>query len=115
MKKMIGIGVCFFSLLSVAAAQSETISFKLPATAMLGTASLPPGSYTVSESDTNGGASVLTFRGPDGSIRNVLATETEINPVSADRSAVLLKSDGERLRVDKVMIEGRGFAFRVVE
>jgi pectin methylesterase-like acyl-CoA thioesterase len=116
MKKMIGIGVCFFSLLGAAMGQSDAvISFKLPATTMLGATSLPPGNYTVRESDTIGGASVLTFRGPDGSTRNVLAMETEIDAVSADHSAVLLKSDGEHLRVTEVMIEGRGYAFRVAE
>ncbi len=116
MKKIVGIGVCFFSMLGLAAAQSDAVlSFKLPATAMLGTTSLPAGNYTVRESDSVGGSSVLTFRGPDGSIKNVLATETEINPVTADHSAVLLKSDGERLRVTEVMIEGRGYAFRVAE
>src|ERR1700761_4446272 len=116
MKKMIGIGVCLFSLVGAAMAQSDAvISFKLPANTMLGNANLPAGNYTVTELDSNGGSSVLTFRGPDGSTRNVLAMETEISPVTADHSAVVLKSDGERLRVAEVMIEGRGYAFRVAE
>jgi pectin methylesterase-like acyl-CoA thioesterase len=116
MKKMIGIGVCLFSLVGAAMAQSDAvISFKLPSAAMLGAATLPAGNYTVTESDNTGGSSVLVFRGPDGTTRNVLATETEINPVTADHSAVLLKSDGERLHVTEVMIEGRGYAFRVAE
>jgi hypothetical protein len=116
MKKMIGIGVCLFSLVGAAMAQSDAvIGFKLPSATMLGTATLPAGNYTVTESDNTGGSSVLVFRGPDGTTRNVLAMETEINPVTADHSAVLLKSDGERLHVTEVMIEGRGYAFRVAE
>jgi hypothetical protein len=113
MKSIVGIGVFFFSLLGIAAAQS-TVTFTLENPAVIGTTSLPAGHYTVRESLTNGGAALLQFTGPDGLRKNVLAMETSVNGLT-DHSGVILKSDGERLRVDRVLIEGHDYGFKVVQ
>jgi pectin methylesterase-like acyl-CoA thioesterase len=114
MKNIVGMGVFFFSLLGIAAAQS-TITFTLENPAEIGTTSLPAGHYTVRESLSNGGAAVLLFTGPDGLRKNVLATETAATGETVDHSGVILKSDGERMRVDKVMIEGHNYGFQIVQ
>jgi hypothetical protein len=113
MKNIVGIGVFFFSLLGIAAAQS-TVTFTLENAVNIGTTILPAGHYTVHEMLTNGGAAILEFSGPGGVRKNVLANETSIGPSRLDYSGVILKSDGDHLRVDKVMIEGRGYGFQIV-
>jgi hypothetical protein len=117
MKNIVGIGVCLFAMLGAATAQtSAQIKFTLPSAAVIGNTTLPAGNYTVHEMDTaSGGSAVLDFVGPNGVTKNVLATETAIDSQVADRSEVVLKSDGERLRVDEIVIEGRGFGFKVVQ
>jgi len=116
MKTIIGVGVCFFSLLGFAAAQSDTIvKFNLSSAAMIGSTSLPAGSYTVREVSSSAGSAVLDFQGPNGLNRNVLAMETTEASDSASSTHVELKSDGERLHLDKIVIEGREFGFRVVQ
>lgn len=114
MKNIAGIGVFFFGLLGIAAAQS-TVTFTLENAALIGTTQLPAGHYAVHESLTNGGAAILQFDGPDGLRKNVLATETSISGSTVDHSGVVLKSDGSKMRVDKVLIEGRGYGFQIVQ
>ncbi len=114
MKNIAGIGVFFFGLLGVAAAQT-TVTFTLENAALVGTTQLPAGHYSVHETLTNGGAAILEFDGPAGLRKNVLATETSISGSAVDHSGIVLKSDGSNMRVDTVMIEGRGYGFRIVQ
>jgi hypothetical protein len=114
MKNIVGIGVFFFGLLGIAAAQSA-VTFTLENAAVIGNTSLPAGHYTVRESLTNGGAAILEFSGPDGVRKNVLAMETSVNGQLLDHSGVILKSDGDRMRVDKVIIEGHNYGFQIVQ
>lgn len=116
MKNFIGIGVCFFSLLGVAAAQSETIvHFKLPANTMLGDTKLPAGDYTVRDLESDTGSAVLDFRGPGGLNKNVLAIPTTINPNGADKTEVRLKPEGHHMQVDRIAIEGDSRGFQIVQ
>jgi hypothetical protein len=116
MKNIIGIGVCFFSLLGLAAAQSEaSVTFNLPSPAKVGSINLPAGHYTVREANSPGGSAILNFQGPNGLNKYVLALETtEADPSTAD-THVMLKSEGESLRLEKIVIEGREFGLEVVQ
>lgn len=115
MKTIVGIGVCFFSLLGLAAAQTATtITFNLPNAAVVGTSNLPAGNYTVRAYEFNSGATVLDFMGPNGKSQNVLATSTSVEPDTAG-SEVVLKSDGNHLRLEKILIDGRSFSFQLVK
>lgn len=115
MKNIVGIGVFFFSLLGIAAAQSSA-TFTLENAVSIGTTTLPAGHYTVRESLTaNGGVAILQFSGPAGVRKNVLAMETSIAPQMLDHTGIILKSDGEHLRLDKVMIEGLSYGFQIVQ
>ena len=116
MKDIVGIGVCFFALVGAAVAQSgPMIRVQLPANAMVGTTNLPAGSYTIREFESAGGSAVLDFIGPNGRNTNVLAIDATDAPEVADHSSVVLKSDGERLHVDKVIIEGREYDFHIAQ
>jgi hypothetical protein len=114
MKNVLALGVCFCSLLGVAAAQN-LITVKLPNAAMVGSTTLPAGEYTVRELAGNGNGAVLQFTDGKGDLATVYAQEVVTDSHTADKTEVVLKSDGERFQVDKIFLGDRDYGFQLAK
>jgi hypothetical protein len=66
------------------------------------------------EPSSGNGIAILNFMGPRGVIKSVFAKETP-TAESADSTEVVLKSDGERLHVSKIMLQGRSYDLAVIQ
>ncbi len=114
-KTLVALSVCLGSMLGVAFAQNGTsLTVILPYAASLGKTTLPAGEYTVREIQTSGNAAALEFRSNSGPSVNVMAGEIPMDTDKlATRTEVVLKSDGETYRIDKVYMEGRPYGFQI--
>jgi len=113
MKNVLAISVCFCSFLGIAAAQNRTfMTVNLPNATMVGSTSLPAGEYTVREIQSAGNGAILQFSDVTGHRATVFAQEI---PSDVTRSEVTLKSDGERLQLDKIFLAERDYGFQVAK
>ena len=114
-KTVLALSVCLGSMLGVAFAQTgSSLTVTLPYAANLGKTTLPAGAYTVREVQANGNAAALEFKSISGLSVNVMATEIPNDTDKlANRTEVVLKSDGEKYQIDKVYFEGRSYGFQI--
>jgi hypothetical protein len=116
MKNVLALGVCICSLVGVAAAQTGNLmTVKLPNATLVGTTTLPAGNYTVREIEGDGNSGIIQFTDNKGDVATVIAMEIPVDSSTADRTKVILKSDGEGFKVDKLWVEDRPYGFQIAK
>lgn len=116
MKNVLAISVCICSMAGIAAAQSgKLMTVKLPASTVVGNTTLPAGDYTVREVQSIGNSGMIQFSDSKGDTATVFATEIVPGPASPDRTEIVLKSDGERLKIDQLWMADRSYGLQILK
>jgi hypothetical protein len=114
MKKssIITAAVCLVGLLGstvrpISAAVTAVLTVTLPHSAMVGDVMLPAGKYSVRDLQDSGNSSVFEFLSDSGRSASVVVNRIAVpgNQV-ADKTEVIVVSDGDKYQVDKIWLSG---------
>jgi hypothetical protein len=96
------------------AAGGNTVSVTLPQAVSVGSATLPSGQYTITESSLADGNSLFVFRSEKGEATVAVASKNA-DPSADQKTEVVLSKEGGTLHLDKLFIEGDGVGYQFAE
>jgi hypothetical protein len=112
---LLPVGMCLTAMLGFAQ-MIDIVKVTLPHGAMVGTATLRPGDYTIRELTEDGNSSlVLQIRSSTGASVAAWAMRiSEPNNRATDQTQVILRRDGDKYQVDKIWLRGRDYGYELV-
>jgi hypothetical protein len=96
------------------AASGDTLTINLPEATAVNGSTLASGQYKVTETSMADGSSLLVFRSDKGNATAVVAMKSA-EPSAAQKSEVVLSSEGGTLHVDKLFIQGESAGYQFSE
>jgi hypothetical protein len=111
--------VCLVGLYGAAvrpasAAIVDMLTVTLPHSAVVGGVTLPAGKYVVRDLQDSGNSSVFEFLSDSGKNASVLVTQISVpGNQTADKTEVVIVSDGEKYQVDKIWLSGLEHGFQL--
>lgn len=99
-----------------AAQMMETVTVNLPFAANVGSTTLPAGQYTIRDLKDDGSSSILEFISLKGPSVSTLVNQVETpGDKPADRTEVIVRSDGEKKYIEKIFVQGHEYGFELVK